>query len=190
MTASVKRTMDDARSAIEALAENMDDEAQLPAARLLQGARLLRPGADVTRRLPAGRAHQGQRSSCDPRLAARRSHVRAEPDHPSSERVTDAGKAWVDSAIAPYLEHVASGIVIVEGYAQQGTRDEQYLRSRTRASIVRDYLIGKFHLDPQATGAMPLGATATGSPGNAPWDGVALAVILPKGAISQVAPVK
>ena len=68
---------------------------------------------------------------------------------------------------------------MVEGYAQQGTPDEQYLRSRARASIVRDYLIGKFHLDPQATGAMPLSADSTDSPGKAPWDGVALAVILP-----------
>ena len=47
---------------------------------------------------------------------------------------------------------------------------------------MRDYLIGKFHLDPQATGAMPLGADSTGSPEKAPWDGVALAVILPKAA--------
>ena len=99
--------------------------------------------------------------------------------------MTDAGKAWIDAAIAPYLEQVASGIVIVEGYAQQGPRDEQYLRSRARASMVRDYLIGKFDLDPQATGAMPLSADSTGSPGNSPWDGVALAVILPKAALER-----
>ena len=74
---------------------------------------------------------------------------------------------------------VPSGIVVVEGYAQQGLRDEQYRRSRARASSVRDYLIGTFHLDPQATGAMPLGADSTESPERAPWDGVALAVILP-----------
>ena len=106
-----------------------------------------------------------------------------DPDHPENERLTEAGKAWIDAAIAPYLEHVASGIVMVEGYAQQGTRDEQYLRSRTRASMVRDYLIAKFDLDPQATGAMPLSADSTGSPGKSPWDGVALAVILPKAAL-------
>ena len=64
-----------------------------------------------------------------------------ELEHPEHERLTDRGKVHVDSAIAPYLEHVASGIVIVEGYAQEGPRDEQYLRSRARASIVRDYLI-------------------------------------------------
>jgi len=101
--------------------------------------------------------------------------------------LTEPGKAWIDAAIAPYLEHVASGIVIVEGYAQQGTRDEQYLRSRTRASMVRGHLIAKFDLDPQATGAMPLSADSTGSPGKSPMDGVALAVILPKAALQRVA---
>jgi hypothetical protein len=106
-----------------------------------------------------------------------------EPDRQENERLTAPGKAWVDSAIAPYLEHVASGIVIVEGYSQRGTRDEQYLRSRARAGIVRDYLIGKFHIDPQATGAVPLSAESTDSPGNAPWDGVAVAVILPKASL-------
>jgi hypothetical protein len=98
--------------------------------------------------------------------------------------LSEAGKGGVDAAIGPYLEYLASGIVMVEGYAQQGPRDEQYLRSRVRASIVRDYLVGTFHLDPRATGAMPLSADSTGSPGKAPWDGVALAVILPKDAIT------
>lgn len=41
-------------------------------------------------------------------------------------------------------------------------------------------LIGKFHLDPQATGAMPLSADSSNSPGKASFDGVALAIILPK----------
>jgi hypothetical protein len=57
----------------------------------------------------------------------------------------------VDEAIGPFLKYVASGIVIVEGYAQQGSADQQYLRSRARASLVRDYLLGKFHFDPETT---------------------------------------
>ena len=105
-----------------------------------------------------------------------------EPDQPEREQLSEVGKTGVDAAIAPYLEYLASGIVMVEGYAQHGLRDEQYRRSRTRALMVRDYLIGTFYLDPQATGAMPLSADSTGSPGKAPWDGVALAVILPKDA--------
>ena len=90
----------------------------------------------------------------------------------------------VDAAIGPFLRHVASGIVMVEGYAQQGLVDEQYLRSRARASLVRDHLLGKFHFDPEATGVMPLGADSGDSPERLPWEGVALAVILPKGAMS------
>ena len=80
-----------------------------------------------------------------------------ELEHPENERLTDPGKVHVDSVIAPYLEPVASGIVIVEGYAQEGPRDEQYLRSRARASIVRDYLIGKFHLAWGPSAARPRG---------------------------------
>ena len=49
--------------------------------------------------------------------------------------------------------------------------------------MVRGHLISKFDLDPQATGAMPLSADSTGSPAKSPWDGVALAVILPKAAL-------
>jgi len=49
--------------------------------------------------------------------------------------------------------------------------------------MVRDHLIAKFHLDPQATGAMPLSADSPDSPGKSPWEGVALAVILPKASL-------
>jgi hypothetical protein len=109
----------------------------------------------------------------------------ADPDDPKNERLTDAGKPGIDLAIAPYIEDVASGIVIVEGYAQRGTRAEQYLQSRARASLVRDHLIAQFQLDPEATGAIPLGAESNGSPEKAPWDGVALAVILPKATLAD-----
>ena len=186
MTASVKQTMDDARAAMAGFAENMD---ALKHNFLLRGFFKGRGYFDLAQMSPADYRQGALTKGSDRRVVRvwRRADVlfEPEPDHPENERLTDPGKAWVDSAIAPYLEHVASGIVIVEGYAQQGTRDEQYLRSRARASIVRDYLIGKFHLDPQATGAMPLSADSTGSPGKAPWDGVALAVILPKAALER-----
>jgi hypothetical protein len=115
-----------------------------------------------------------------------RSDLLFEPDSDplGAERLTAAGQAQVDATFAPFLEHVASGVLIVEGYAQQGPLEAQYLRSRARAATVRDYLIGKFQVDPQSSAAMPLGAESTGSPGGAAWDGVALAVILPKGTLA------
>jgi outer membrane protein OmpA-like peptidoglycan-associated protein len=75
-----------------------------------------------------------------------------------------------------FIDRLPGGVLMVEGYAQQGTRDEQYLASRARASSVRDYLIDRFHLNPQAIGVMPLGKESAGSPDGTPWSGVALAV--------------
>jgi phospholipid/cholesterol/gamma-HCH transport system substrate-binding protein len=99
-----------------------------------------------------------------------------DPDRPGLERPTLDGKARLDSAMATFIDRLPGGVVVVEGYCQQGTKDEVYLQSRARASTVRDYLIAKFHLDPATTGVMPLGRESAGSPDGAPWDGVALAV--------------
>jgi phospholipid/cholesterol/gamma-HCH transport system substrate-binding protein len=185
MTASVKQTMDDAGAAMEGLAENMD---ALRHNFLLRGFFKKRGYFDLEQISPADYRQGVLTKGSDRRLVrvwGRADELFEAEPHPERERLTERGQAWVDSAIAPYLEQVGSGIVIVEGYAQQGTRDRQYLQSRARASIVRDYLVDKFHLDPQATGAMPLSADSIDSPAKTPWDGIALVVILPKEALER-----
>ena len=182
MTANVNQTMDNARGAMAGFAENMD---ALKHNFLLRGFFNGRGYFDLAQMSPAA-YRQGALTRGGGRRTVRvwlRSDVLFGPalDPPGGERLSEEGKGRLDSAIAFSLEHIASGIVMVEGYAQQGQVDDQYLRSRARASIVRDYLIAKFFLDPQATGAMPLGADSPDSPGKAPWDGVALAIIFPKG---------
>jgi phospholipid/cholesterol/gamma-HCH transport system substrate-binding protein len=186
MTASVKQTMDDARGSMASFSENMD---ALKRNFLVRGFFNKRGYFDLAQISPADYRQGVLTKGSDRRLV--RVWLRSDAlwessgsgDH-EKEQLSEAGKAAVDSAIGPYLEYLASGVLIVEGYAQQGPIDEQYLRSRARALIVREYLVGTFHLDPQATGAMPLSADSPGSPGNAPWDGVALAVILPKNALT------
>jgi phospholipid/cholesterol/gamma-HCH transport system substrate-binding protein len=185
MTASVKQTMDDARAAMAGLADNMD---ALKHNFLLRGFFKNRGYFDLAQVSPAD-YRRGVLTKGSDRQVVRvwlRSDVLFEPapERPEDERLTIPGKAQIDLAIGPFLEQVASGIAVVEGFAQQGTRDQQYLRSRVRSSIVRDYLIAKFRLDPQATGAIPLSADSPGSPANTPWDGVALAVIVPKGTLA------
>jgi hypothetical protein len=108
-----------------------------------------------------------------------------DPETPEHERLTEGGKARLDSAMASYLDQVPSGALIVEGHAQSGTKDEQYLKSRVRASAVRTYLIGRFTLDPLLTGIMPLGSDSAGSPKGAPWEGIALAVFQEKTKTAQ-----
>jgi hypothetical protein len=98
----------------------------------------------------------------------------------AEEELTEDGKRRLDSAIAPYLEKLPGGVLMVEGYAQGGSGDERFLVSRRRAAVVRDYLIGKFQLDPRTTGLMALGSEAVGSPPEAEWSGVALALFVEK----------
>ncbi len=185
MTANVKQTMDGARAAMTGFAENMD---ALKRNFLLRGFFKGRGYFDLADLSPAAYRQGALTKGSDRRVTRvwlRSDQLFAlEPNLLGDERLTDVGKTHVDAAVAPFLEHVASGILMVEGYAQQGPLDARYLQSRARASAVRDHLIARFQLDPQTSGAMPLGAESTGSPEGAPWDGVALAVILPKGAMA------
>jgi phospholipid/cholesterol/gamma-HCH transport system substrate-binding protein len=185
MTADVAQTMGDARAAMAGFAENME---ALKRNFLVRGFFNRRGFFDLAEMTPA-QYRQGALTKRSDRRVVRVWRTadelfEPEPDHPENEQLSESGKAWLDSAIAPYLEHIASGVVIVEGYAQMGTLGEQYLRSRARGSAARAYLIEKFHLDPQTTGSIPLSADSADSPGNVPWDGVAVAVILPKAAFS------
>jgi phospholipid/cholesterol/gamma-HCH transport system substrate-binding protein len=75
-----------------------------------------------------------------------------------SEELSDAGRKKLDAMIANFLRFTKDRAVIVEGYAAAGTLDEQFLRSRERATTVRDYLIKKFTLSPDYVGVMPMGA--------------------------------
>jgi len=105
------------------------------------------------------------------------------PDDPATERLTGDGRARLDTAIGPFLDRASSAVLVIEGYAQSGSGGELYLRSRVRASLVRDYFLGKFGMTPQSVGVMPLGKESAGSPNGEPWDGVALAMFDDKKAV-------
>ena len=104
-------------------------------------------------------------------------------DANGNEVLTDGGKTRLDSAMAEFVKYPRTSPFVVEGYAEQGTADERFLLSRTRAQLVRDYLVGKFGLDPNVVAIMPMGANAEGSPAGDRWAGVALALFVPRSAI-------
>jgi len=80
--------------------------------------------------------------------------------------------------MAPYLDRVADGVLMIEGFEPEGGRDRQFVVSRARAVVVREYLVSRFHLEPRATGVMPLGAEPASAPPAEPWNGVALALFI------------
>ena len=106
-----------------------------------------------------------------------------EKDANGQERLSDSGRARLDSAMSQFVRYPRSSPFVVEGYAQVPTFDEQFLLSRRRAQIVRDYLVGKFALDPNYLATMSMGAQADGSPDGDRWDGVALAMFITTSAL-------
>lgn len=100
------------------------------------------------------------------------------------ERLTDGGKGRLDSAMSQFLKYPRNSPLVVEGYARQpATGDERFLLSRSRAALVRDYVVGKYGLDANYVATMPLGAEAPDSPDGNNWDGVALAMFVSTSAL-------
>lgn len=181
LTSDLKRTMDDARDAMSGFADNME---ALKRNFLFRGFFNDRGYFSLSDISPAayrrGALAKGKKASRNVSRTWLAAHdlFEDDPEQPGVERLTAEGPKRLDAAIAPSLQRLAGNILIIEGYAQQGTVDEQFVRSRARAAIVRDYLISKFGLEPRRTGVMPLGADSAGSPDGEQWDGVALAIFL------------
>lgn len=102
---------------------------------------------------------------------------KAGPD--GTEQLTEGGRQRLDSAMAELLKYPRDSPLVVEGYAMAGPRQEQFLTSQHRASLVRNYLVDVFGRVSTLTGTMPIGADAMGSPGgDGQWDGVALTLFV------------
>lgn len=171
---NMRQTLDDARDAMAGFAENMD---ALRHNFLLRGFFNARGYFDLDQISPAD--YRAGALARDGRKATRTwldASILFEATAPSDVPVlSPEGRRQLDTAIAPYLDRIATGILVVEGYAPSGTADQQFITSRARAALVRSYLFDRFHLDQRATGVMPLSAgPASGAPAQ-PWDGVALA---------------
>ena len=95
------------------------------------------------------------------------------------ERLTDDGRARLDSAMSQFVRYPRKSPFVVEGYARESTGGQRFLLSRSRAQLVRDYIVAKFGLDPNFVALMPMGQHADGSPLGDEWDGVALALFVP-----------
>ena len=94
------------------------------------------------------------------------------------ERLTDDGRRRLDSAMAPFLRNPRDTPFVFEGYASGETQADEFLLSRRRAQLVRDYVVGKFNLEARFVTIMAMGPAAPGSPAGDRWEGVALAAFV------------
>jgi len=106
-----------------------------------------------------------------------------ERDAKGDEHLTEDGQRRLDSAMAQFVKYPKTSPFVVEGYADRPTADARFLLSRSRAQLVRDYVVGKFGLNPNFVTTMPLGKEAHDSPSGDSWDGVALAIFVLRSAL-------
>lgn len=72
------------------------------------------------------------------------------------EVLSEQGKAKINSAMREILLYPPNSPLMVEGYADSGSLDERFLVARSRAFTVRDYIVRKFHRDPNYTGFLSM----------------------------------
>ena len=180
LTADLQQTLMSARDAMSDLAENTE---ALKRSFLFRGYFNRRGYFDLDDVSPEeyrrGALESRERKALRIWLSAA---VLFEKDGTGEERLSEGGRARVDSAMSQFVKYPKSPLV-VEGYAEGLTGDERFRRSRRRAALVRDYIISRFEVDPNLIAVMPLGNMARGSPAGDTWDGVGLAIFVPISAL-------
>jgi phospholipid/cholesterol/gamma-HCH transport system substrate-binding protein len=90
------------------------------------------------------------------------------------EQLIATGCRRIDSAVAPFVDSLLNHVVIIEGYSTAGTADQQFVTSRRRAALVRQYLEAHFHLIHSNVGIVPLRNKPPQGAGRSTWNGVAI----------------
>jgi hypothetical protein len=93
------------------------------------------------------------------------------------EALTESGRHRLDAAMSQFVPYLPNKPLMVEGYSDHGSPSDEYRKSEQRAGLVRDYLMSRFSLKPQNTGAMPLSNIPPERTGKQSWDGIALVVL-------------
>jgi phospholipid/cholesterol/gamma-HCH transport system substrate-binding protein len=91
-------------------------------------------------------------------------------------QLDETGRHAIDGAVAPVVDSLPDHVVVVEGYSGSGTPDQQFVISRRRANLVREYLEAHFHLIHSDVGIVPLRDKPPHCAGRDAWNGVAIVV--------------
>ena len=89
-------------------------------------------------------------------------------------QLKETGRHAIDGAVGPVVDSLPDHLVIVEGYSASGTPDQQFVMSRRRANLVREYLEAHFHLLHDNVGVVPLRDKPPQCARRDTWNGVAI----------------
>jgi phospholipid/cholesterol/gamma-HCH transport system substrate-binding protein len=114
-----------------------------------------------------------RQNACGSRTWLEAANLFANADN-GTMQLDESGRHAIDGAVAPDVDSLLGHLVIVEGYSSSGTPDQQFVTSRRRADLVREYLEGHFHLRHSDVGIVPLRNTPPQCAGRTAWNGVAI----------------
>ncbi len=98
-------------------------------------------------------------------------------DTDGQEQLSEAGRHQIDSEIASDMDSLPQDVIVVEGYSTFGSPDQQFVTSRRRADLVRQYLERHYHLRHADLGIVPLRNKPPESAGRESWDGAAIMLL-------------
>jgi len=98
-------------------------------------------------------------------------------DAHGEEQISESGRHLIDNQVAPVVEFLPSHVIVIEGYARDGSPDEQFIRSKKRADLVRHYLEAHYRLRHSKLGIVALSNEPPPNADRNAWDGAAIMVL-------------
>ena len=96
-------------------------------------------------------------------------------------KLSEEGKERLREAMAEFHGiQIEGAIIMVEGYATEGSPSQLFILSRTRAATVETFLLKEFELDTNMVGVMAMGSMRVDGSSEQPFDGVALVLFYDK----------
>lgn len=93
------------------------------------------------------------------------------------EELSEKGRSELDQAMSEFIPYLPNKPLMVEGYSDHGAPSEEYRVSEERATLVREYLVNRYRLKPENTGAMPLSDSPPEKTDKQSWDGISLVIL-------------
>ena len=93
------------------------------------------------------------------------------------EELPDSGRRRIDEAVAAHLDQLPGRLIVIEGYATNGSPSQQFVSARQRADLVRRYLESQYHLRHSDLGIVALGSAPPQNAGRSNWDGAAIMLL-------------
>ena len=98
-----------------------------------------------------------------------------------TERLTSQGKQLLGGVLAQYGDSIIESPIVVEGYFDGDSADEQLARSRSRAILVRQYLQNHFQIDASHIGIVAMKGIPPPGLQHSSWNGACIVVVKRKG---------